>query len=712
MASTIELQQKTIDNQIDAVKRYQNENDNGLESIKCFERVKEAVTYGLNTDDDFCKNLKPSKMALNAAEIVDIVSYVFNDYVETKKRHIQDVSRLSEHIVNASIRKQSYKSTLAISISKMRSMTTAMKKWKEETDNLNASLENEKSINRQLETDLKLKDEKISNFYTVAQASVDHIDSLERKSDLKEKEVFSFKKKNEELESCGTILRKEMEVLKMEINEKEELRRKIKTNLEQAEAKLKKSNHVEAMLKTEMEIIKNENSCLKTEISKLKLNHEETLKVLKAQENELNNMRSDLSMKEIELENADQVKDQEISKLERKCIEITKDLEAKKMQIDKLRSELQLKQLQLEDVTKAKDREILKMRKTYDEISKESEVKKKQIDKLSVDLKMKLGKIEDVIKEKDQEISSHKIKNEDLMAKLKQIEISRSDLKRKNRQIEDETVTKDQEISRVQERCEKLLQNSMEKESLIESLRSNMKMKHQQLADLVEAKDREMSKLSTELENLKSKMSEEYQALKEKYLEKISKLKDLVKERTEIIRKYEGKLRKIKSVKLKQAKPGNATPEVVNLENENYFDEPPAACEKESEGSIINKLSNNLARIDDDICLALATKCAEPEIIELDDSFDDCDPKGNKHGIADNFEIKSEQVLKLESEISQLCDDDFEENGIELATVPIEIVPFIGQDSLGFPAPNSNLDFLVDLDLEISQLRDEIVAGK
>ena len=73
MASTIELQQKTIDNQIDAVKRYQNENDNGLESIKCFERVKEAVTYGLNTDDDFCKNLKPSKMALNAAEIVDIV---------------------------------------------------------------------------------------------------------------------------------------------------------------------------------------------------------------------------------------------------------------------------------------------------------------------------------------------------------------------------------------------------------------------------------------------------------------------------------------------------------------------------------------------------------------------------------------------------------------------------------------------------------------
>ena len=67
------------------------------------------------------------------------------------------------------------------------------------------------------------------------------------------------------------------------------------------------------------------------------------------------------------------------------------------MQIDKLRSELQLKQLQLEDVTKAKDREILKMRKTYDEISKESEVKKKQIDKLSVDLKMKLGKIEGVI---------------------------------------------------------------------------------------------------------------------------------------------------------------------------------------------------------------------------------------------------------------------------------------------------------------------------
>ena len=67
------------------------------------------------------------------------------------------------------------------------------------------------------------------------------------------------------------------------------------------------------------------------------------------------------------------------------------------MQIDKLRSELQLKQLQLEDVTKAKDREILKMRNTYDEISKESEVKKKQIDKLSVDLKMKLGKIEGVI---------------------------------------------------------------------------------------------------------------------------------------------------------------------------------------------------------------------------------------------------------------------------------------------------------------------------
>ena len=67
------------------------------------------------------------------------------------------------------------------------------------------------------------------------------------------------------------------------------------------------------------------------------------------------------------------------------------------MQIDKLRSELQLKQLQLEDVTKAKDWEILKMRKTYDEISKESEVKKKQIDKLSVDLKMKLGKIEGVI---------------------------------------------------------------------------------------------------------------------------------------------------------------------------------------------------------------------------------------------------------------------------------------------------------------------------